>query len=60
MSQTPQEMTKEIIIAAMQNGYISKSVGGTIENMEKSNVFNADEIAKAYKKVFKAIVNAND
>jgi hypothetical protein len=53
-------MTKEIIIAAMQNGYINKTAGGTIETMEKSNAFNADEIAKVYKKVFKAIVNAND
>ncbi|MBW4085483.1 hypothetical protein [Paenibacillus sp. S150] len=34
MSQTPQEMAEEIIISTIQNGYLSKTAGGTVETME--------------------------
>ena len=54
MSQTNAEITKEIVIAALQNGYINKPslMSYTIE---EANVVNANEITNFYNAVYKVV-----
>lgn len=57
---TSHELTKEIIIAALQSGHIIKGTHGSEGSIEKANQLNAEEIAKFYKKVYNAIITVED
>ena len=55
MSQSYSEIVKEIVIAAMENGYISKESYPT-HSVEECNEINAREITKFIHAINQAIV----
>lgn len=57
MAMNPSEATKEIVIAAIQNGYIGKETQPN-KSVEEVTAINAKAISDFYNVIFKTISNA--
>jgi hypothetical protein len=55
MAQTFSEITKDIVIAAIQNGYLNKNSSGMSTTVETANADNIVEIQKFYKAVYAVV-----
>lgn len=60
MSQTYSEITKEIVIAAIQGNVFSPTRAGMSVSAEQANKINVEELSKFYNSVYDAVKAAEN